>query len=158
MSQENAQTLANNFLKQVQALRFPQLKLDTISSARENAVKIFPGANPTTWNFNYLRIVNGISCPGNGADIRVDRANQKIVAYNLNWVDKDFPSAQNILGLDKANELYLQAAPLTLCYSTYYKAKRGLQEMRLVYQPQTPPGQPQFSMINAHSGEKLNQG
>ncbi|PKM78737.1 MAG: hypothetical protein CVU90_00190 [Firmicutes bacterium HGW-Firmicutes-15] len=157
MSQEAAQTLANDFLKKVQAQRFPQLKLDARSSDRENAIKIFPGADQSTWNVNYLRIVNGISFPGNGADIRVDRASQKIVAYNLNWVDSDFPSAQNVLGLNRANELYLQTAPLTLCYSTYYKAKRGLPEMSLVYQPQTPPGQPLSSMIDARSGEKLNE-
>ncbi|MDD3363451.1 MAG: hypothetical protein PHZ03_00560 [Syntrophomonas sp.] len=157
MSQETAQTLANDFLKQVQTQRFPQLKLDEISSARENSFKMVPGANPTTWNFNYLRIVNGISFPGNGADIRVDRANHKIVAYNLNWVDSDFPSAQNVLGLDKANELYLQTAPLTLCYSTYYKSNRRLPEMRLIYQPQTPPSQPHSSMIDARNGEKLNE-
>jgi hypothetical protein len=157
ISQETAQAVANDFLKKVQAGRFAQLKLDQISADREKAVKIFPVYNPTTWNFNYLRIVNGINFPGNGADIRVDRASQKIVSYNLNWVDSNFPPAQNVVGLDKANELYLQAAPLTLCYSTYYRSNQSLPEMSLIYQPQTPPGQTYFSMIDAKSGAKLNE-
>ncbi len=158
MSQEAAQNLADNFLKQVQAERFLQLKLDAKSSARQNRGGMIPGDNPTTWHFNYLRTVNGISFPDNGANISVDRASQKISSYNLNWVDKDFPSAQGVLGLDRANDIYLQAAPLTLSYSSaQYKADRSLQKMRLVYQPQPPSTQPYYSMIDARTGEKLDE-
>jgi hypothetical protein len=120
-------------------------------------MKIIPGYDQSTWNFNYVRIENGVKFPGNGAEIRVDRASRKIVGYNLNWINKDFPSAQNVLGTNQANDLYMEAAPLTLCYSPYYNSNQNTTEMLLVYLPQTPPGQPYFSMIDANSGEKLNE-
>ncbi len=156
ISQENAKTLAEDFLKKVQPARFNQLKLDQISFDREKVMVQLPDYYQNTWSFNYQRTVNGILFPDNGADVRVDRATQQIVSYNLNWLKSDFPAATNVLGLDKANEVYLQLAPLTLGYTTYYRSNRGTPEMRLTYQPQIPPAQPYFNMIDASTGERLN--
>ncbi|MDD4802086.1 MAG: hypothetical protein PHF24_03980 [Syntrophomonas sp.] len=156
INQEAAMSKANDFLKKTQPARFSQMKLDPVTLAREKAIEVHPGYNPTTWNFNYQRTVNGITFPENGADIRIDRTSGIIVSYNLNWMDMNFPSAQNVIGFDKANELFLQSKPITLCYATYFKAYWGSPEMRLVYQPEIPPGQAYFYMIDAHSGKKLN--
>jgi len=157
MTQEAAQTLADSFLKKLSEQRFSQLKLDQARSDQYNQRYISSGVNQSSWHFNYLRTVNGISFPANGANIIVDRASQKITSYNLNWIDKEFPSAQGVLGIDRANDLYLQAAPLTLSYSILYNGGGGLSEMHLIYQPQNQSGQAYFSMIDAHSGEKLDE-
>jgi len=156
MTQEAARALADSFLKKVQERHYSQLKFDQASSDRNNRRFISSGTNQPSWYFNYLRTVNGISFPGNGANIVVDRASQKISSYSLNWIDKEFPSAQGVLGMDQANDLYLQAAPLTLGYSTLHRGGSALSEMHLIYQPQTQPDQANFSMIDAHSGDKLD--
>lgn len=157
MTQMAAQNLADSFLKKVQPQRYSLLKLDQTSTDLNIKTKLRPTAGQTTWDFNYLRNVNGISFPGNGANIVVDRASQRIVSYTLNWIDSDFPSAQGIISSDQANDIYLQAAPLTLCYIPVYNDEKALSEVHLIYQAQSRPDQLDVSMIEAHNGEKLNQ-
>ncbi|MEA4925838.1 MAG: S-layer homology domain-containing protein [Syntrophomonadaceae bacterium] len=152
-----AQNLADSFLKKVQPQRYSSLKLDPTSTDVNVNTKLQPVAGQTTWDFNYLRTVNGISFPDNGANIVVDRTSQRIISYNLNWIDRDFPSAQGIIGSDQANDIYLQAAPLTLCYIPVYNDEKTLPEIHLIYQAQNLPEQPDVSMIEAHNGEKLNE-
>lgn len=157
MSQTAAQNLADSFLKNVQPQRYSSMKLDPTSTDVNVKTKLQPAAGQTTWDFNYLRTVNGISFPDNGANIVVDRASQRIISYNLNWIDRDFPSAQGIINSSRANDIYLQAAPLALCYISVYNDENTLPEMHLVYQAQSLPDQPDVSMIEAHNGEKLNE-
>ncbi len=156
MPQTTAQNLADSFLKKVQPQRYPLLKLDQTSTDLNIETKLQPVAGQTTWDFNYLRTVNGISFPDNGANIVVDRASQRIVSYNLNWIDRDFPSAQGIISSSRSNDIYLQAAPLALCYIPVYNDEKALPEIHLIYQAQSRPDQPSVSMIEAHNGEKLN--
>lgn len=156
MTQAAAQTLADNFLKKVQPQRFAELKLNEHNLDRDKRSAVSHNPAVYTWQFNYIRMVNGISFPGNGADIQVDRSNQKIIAYNLNWANQEFPSDQGVLGVDRANEQYLQALPLTLSYSKLNNSAGIPLEMRLTYQPQNPPSQPYISYIDAKTGESLD--
>ena len=155
ISQEAARNLADNFMRRAQGERFAQFKLDERSLGRDNSSKMLPSYQ-TTWNFTYGRTVDGIPFPSNGAEIRIDRASQQIISYNLNWIDRDFPSSQGVLGIDRANTLYLQSAPLTLSYIALYSSEERAAKMRLVYQPLSPPSEPYCRIFDAKSGAKLN--
>ncbi len=157
MTQETARALADDFLKKVQENHFSQFKFDQVDFDQYKKRIMVPGSNPPNWSFNYLRTVNGILFPNNGVNITVDRISKKIVSYNLNWIDKEFPSPQGALGTDKGNELYLQAAPLTLAYSLFNMVEGSAPEMHLVYLPQNQPTHAMFSMIDAHNGTELNE-
>ncbi|MEN6461623.1 MAG: YcdB/YcdC domain-containing protein, partial [Syntrophomonas sp.] len=149
LSRETALKTAEDFIKKVYPQRFGQIKLnDTDINSAGNE-------SQTNWNFNYQRVVNGINCPGNGIDINVDSVHKRVTSFNLNWSNQEFPAATNVLGLDKANQLFLQGLPLTLTYIPV-NGPQGPVEIRLVYQPQNPPGQPQGVMINAQTGDWLD--
>jgi hypothetical protein len=149
LSRIAAQRIAEDFIKKVCPQHFKNSKLseDYINSANEE--------NLPNWYFNYHRIVNGIDCPGNGIEINVDRVNKQITSFYINWTNQQFPETQNTLGLEKANNLFLQGLPMTLAYTIIYNSQ-GPVEMKLVYSPQSQEGNTPGVMINAQTGEWLN--
>ncbi len=156
LSQQSAQKLGEDLLRKLQGERYEQFRLDADSLAPYPTGKTMPESEPSIWSFKFIRIANGIDFPGNGADIVVDRIHQKIISYNLNWFYGDLPASQGILGTEKATQIYLQSAPLTLTYAAFYSPDKRDSEMRLVYMPQVPDGKPSFRMIEAHKGTLLD--
>lgn len=155
LSQAEARRLAENFLSRVQGTRFSQFQLDT------DAPDPFIGSDVPisewpTWNFRFIRIQDGIPFPANGVDIAIDRAHERVTSYTLNWDYSSLPPATGVIGLEQANRIYLGRAPLTLTYVPYYSAASKDTEMRLVYLPRVPDGQPSFRMLDAFSGDLLN--
>ncbi|HEX3012334.1 MAG TPA: YcdB/YcdC domain-containing protein [Syntrophomonadaceae bacterium] len=148
MSESEARSIAENFLKKVHPQRFQQVTLNNLnnSSAKDG----------NTWRLNYQRVVNNIPCPFNGMDVNIDMASKEVTSFNLNWSEKTFPTAVNTMNIEKANEVFLAGAPLTLTYVSEYSPDNGPQEMRLVYQPQIPAGQPQSNLIDARTGAWLD--
>ncbi|HEX3010652.1 MAG TPA: YcdB/YcdC domain-containing protein, partial [Syntrophomonadaceae bacterium] len=148
LSRDAALNIAEDFIKKVYPQRFDQIKLKEDPNSNNNEAR-------TVWDFNYERVVNGISCASNGIDINVNRINNRVTSFNLNWNYQDFPAAANVLRLDKANQLFLQGLPLTLTYMPV-NGSQGPVEIKLVYQPQNTSGQPQGIMINATTGDWLD--
>lgn len=148
LTQTEARQIADTFLKKVHPQRFQQVVYDELNERMERDADDF--------RLNYQRVVNGIPCPFNGMDISIDRASKEVCSFNLNWSEKTFPTTANTMNIDKANEVFLKGAPLTLTYSLVYSSDSGPSEMRLVYKPQTPPGQPQSNIIDAHNGNWLD--
>lgn len=158
LSQAEARRLAEDFLRRAQDSRFSQFQLDP--DAAGGFVDTRPPVSEwPTWSFRFDRIHEGILFPGNGADITVDRVHNQVTSYALNWDYYTLPPAAGVMGLEKANQVYLQEAPLTLTYAPYYSAAKRDTEMRLVYLPKVPDGQPGFRMLDAIDGTRLdNQG
>lgn len=148
ITREEARSIAENFLKKVQPQRFQQVKSKDADAAMDT--------NNPNWQFVYQRVVNGIPCPANMIEISIDKASKQPVSFYLNWSEKTFPSTRNSLSTQKANQVFLEGAPLTLTYTVVYGEEGAPREMRLVYQPQVPPGQPQSSIIDARTGAWLN--
>ncbi|HRY12624.1 MAG TPA: hypothetical protein P5309_03530 [Syntrophomonadaceae bacterium] len=157
LSQAEARRLAEDFLRRVQAARFEQFQLNP--DAAGGPADTRPVSEWPTWSFRFNRIHEGIPFPGNGAEITVDRVHNRVTSYVLTWDYSALPPADDVIGLDKAAQIYLQEAPLTLTYSAYYSTAKGETEMRLVYLPKVPDGQPGFRMLDALDGTRLdNQG
>ena len=158
LSQAEARRLAEDFLRRVQDSRFLEFQLDPDVPSGFIDTKLSVSEWPT-WSFKFDRIHEGIPFPGNGADITVDRTHNRVASYTLNWEYSALPPADGVMGLEQANQIYLQEAPLTLTYVAYYSAAKRDTEMRLVYLPKVPDGQPGFRMLDAVDGTRLdNQG
>lgn len=152
MDRPAAQKIAEEFLQRIQPGRFQEVKLDE----SQPLVTREKGKNPPFQYFNYRRLVNGIPFPGNGLNVRVDTVQGKVVSYNLNWSDRQFPSATGVLNAKQAGESFLKYRPLTLSYARMY-GPDGPGDIRLVYQPlATGWGVPTIDMVDARSGAGLD--
>lgn len=148
IDQKTAQSLAETFIKTIAPQRWSEIKLDNQQSLLRPM-----DMNPPTWSFNYVRLVNGILVPADGIEVSIDAGNKQVTSYRLNWNKGSFPSAQGVLDSQRANDLFLQSAPLTLSY-TMVPDSKGLQEiMKLVYLPKYKNG---FYMLDAKSGAALD--
>ncbi|MEA1959900.1 MAG: hypothetical protein U9N81_01185 [Bacillota bacterium] len=158
LQRKDAEKIALNFLGRIQPDKKDQVELETMGIEKIYDV-LKDEEIPSQWRFYFTRLVNGIPCHGNGISINVDSSSKKIVSYNLNWTDVAFPSADKVLGQEKANEIYLTEQPMTLHFTPWYGDKeiraRDAAELKLVYSPQAVPPQRQVQMIDAISGDKL---
>lgn len=153
MDRQAAQAAAEDFLKQIQPQRFAEVKLTEELS--------FPGKygyNGNPESFSYYRLVNGIPFYGNGLNVTVDTGSGKVIGYNLNWSELEFPSTEGILDNQAAVGKFLAARPLTLIYipapqPTELGKPAGL---RLVYQPMAEDGSMPSNTLDAKSGEFLD--
>lgn len=143
-----ARQIADTFLKKIHPQRFQQVVFNELNGPIEQ--------DADTVRFNYQRVVNGIPCPFNSMDINIDRTSQEVCSFNLTWSEKTFPPTAGTMSIDQANAVFLKGAPLTLTYSLVYSSDNASSQMRLVYKPQTPPGQPESSIIDAHNGTWLD--
>ena len=95
-------------------------------------------AQPFTYNFHWIRIVNGIEFPGNGVNVSVSGDDGQIRNYNYNWTqDLVFPEAADLISPEKARQVFTDTPMLQLQYflpPMMYPQNRGPQRVLLVYQ------------------------
>lgn len=74
-------------------------------------------SQPFTYNFHWVRIVNGIPFPGNGVNVSVSGADGQVISYNNNWTpDLVFPAASNLISPEKASQVFTDTPMLELQY------------------------------------------
>lgn len=151
LTNKEAQKIAEDFLKQIQAVKFQQVRMKADGSPEADS-KIGPAA--TSLTFNYERMVNGIAFTSNGMNITVDLFTKKITSYNLNWGNLDFPQLSSATPQAKAEETFLKARPLALKYVLVYNNGEPT-EVKLVYQPSTESNRVS-DMMDAQTGTFLN--
>jgi len=107
----------------------------------------YPNNGPQ--GFNYYRVVNGIPYRGNGINIMVDTVSKKIVSYNLNWANLNFPVVSGTLDSKQASTTLLKAEPLKLMYIQVFNPGQNdnMGEIHIVYQPMPASG----TVINSNS-------
>lgn len=72
---------------------------------------------PFSYNFRWVRMVNGIPCPGNGVNVSVSGDNGLVRNYNNNWTeDLVFPAASKVISPEKALQVFTEAPMLELQY------------------------------------------
>lgn len=148
LSREDAQKIAEEFLKRIQPQRFTETKIQTP----------FPygGMMPSNrQSFNYVRQVNGIPVSNNSMNITVDTVGKGVIEYNMNWSNVEFTSLDNLITPNKATELFLKERPLTLGYTLLYQQTEQ-KDVRLVYQPQINYSPSTTQMIDAKTAELLD--
>ncbi len=147
ISREEAQKIAEEFLQKIQPERFKQVKIESGYP--------YGGKMPAAQSFNYVRQVNGIPVSRNSMNVTVDIVSKRVINYNQNWSNVEFPSPENIINVKEATERFLKQRPLTLNYTVIYQQDEP-KEAHLVYQPQvtlstyTPP------ILDAKTGEPLD--
>lgn len=148
ISKEEAQKVAEEFLKQAQPQHFTETKLQTP----------YPYGGkmpPNLQSFNYVRQVNGIPVSNNRMNVAVDTVAKRVIQYNMNWSNVEFPSLDNLITLDQATELFLKERPLNLSYTLIYQQTEQ-KDVRLVYQPQINYSPSTAQMIDAKTGDPLD--
>ncbi len=149
LSRSAAQQMAEDFLRGVQPVRFPKVKLEPGSASGSPLV----GVNyPPIERFNYRRMVNGIPFPDNYLAVDVDMHDRRIVNYELNWSNPDFPVPQSVLSLQQADDAFLKQQTLTLIYARDVSTGN----INLVYQPQTQHGIPETDLLDASTGTAID--
>jgi hypothetical protein len=149
LSRFAAQQMAEDFLRGVQPVRFPEVKLEPGSASGSSMV----GVNyPPIEHFNYRRVVNGIPFPDNYLAVDVDTHDRRIVNYELIWSNPVFPVPQSVLSLQQADDAFLKQRTLTLIYVRDVSTGN----VNLVYQPQTQPSIPETDLLDASTGTALD--
>jgi hypothetical protein len=142
--------LADEFLKRIQPAKFQAVKY---MESSEIGMK-YP-EDQVIQGFQYQRIVNGVPFPGNGLTVSIDTTTKKVVGFEMNWWDLDFPAVSNAMGQKKANDTFFAGKPLTLKYVEIYK--NGMPgDIRLVYQPTSDNPLSASNRIDATTGKFLD--
>lgn len=113
-SKEQSKEFAEKFLKEIAPNRFSQTEYRVDNFQYEGTEK------PRSYQFSYIRMVNGIPCPGNRLSVTVNTYTGDIISYHNNWSDIDFPKAENIISIDKAYEALYKNVDFNLQYINYY--------------------------------------
>ncbi|MDR3541575.1 MAG: S-layer homology domain-containing protein [Desulfosporosinus sp.] len=154
IDRKQSQTLAENFIQQIEPSHFKELKL-----SEDNNLMGKGYSDNGSQGFNYYRVVNGIPYRGNGINITVDSITKKIINYNLSWADLEFPAVDGILDGKQASTTLLKAEPLQLMYTQIFNPGQydNTPEIRLVYQPMPASGSLISSnILDAKTGEFLD--
>ncbi|NLC04228.1 MAG: hypothetical protein GX787_08135 [Tissierellia bacterium] len=89
-----------------------------------------------SYNFNFIRKLEGIYIEGDSVNIGIDTVNKKVVSYSINWYKDKMPSKANIISLDKAYEILFNNRDYELKYVKVYNQKdlnESKEEIKLVY-------------------------
>ena len=113
-NKEQCKEFAEKFLKEIAPNRFSQTEYRVDNFQYEDTEK------PRSYQFSYIRMVNGIPCPGNRLSVTVNTYTGDIISYHNNWSDIDFPKAENILSIEKAYEALYKNVEFNLQYINYY--------------------------------------
>lgn len=143
-----AQEIACNFLKK--ALPGYAGKLQLVEDDNFPYISLRETATPS-YNFNFVRLQNGIPFRENNASIGVDANTGEICSFYFNWSSRlDFPKAEGVLQEERAKTLWRQNARVELIYLMQGGEDRKEAAPRLVF----APGQREL-MIDARTGEVL---
>ncbi|ODA40255.1 hypothetical protein DSBG_2941 [Desulfosporosinus sp. BG] len=74
-------------------------------------------AQPFTYNYRWIRVVNDIPFPNNGVNISVSGQDGQIINYNYNWTeDLTFPKASAVISPEQARQVFNETPMLELQY------------------------------------------
>ena len=156
ITKEAALAITDSFIKQIEPELAGQIKLNEQTESRLPLLPV-EKESQSQWDFSYIRLVNNVPFPQQGISITISGQEKKVIGYELNWSEYDFPPADRALSMEEANRVYLQAAPLTLCYTRIYQENSKSMPV-LVYKSLPAPGQKGLAMIDAISKEALDAG
>lgn len=145
-----AKAIADAFLKQIQPNRLSQVEyLEYLDYGQK-----YPEDQPNH-DFRYQRVVNGVAVPGNGFSVSVDRNTKKIISYDMNFSDVNFPSVSDAMSQKQGEDTFLKKRPLELKYVQIYKNGQ-LSDIRLVYQPKMDNNLTVSDLMDAKTGQFLD--
>ncbi|MDF2522457.1 MAG: hypothetical protein K0R31_98 [Clostridiales bacterium] len=109
-SKQDAKKTAEEFIKMIDPTLMGKL------SYKENENNYNTFMDPD-YNFNYVRMENGIPYYSNNVSVRVNRNSGEVKGYHYNWTEGlVFPAADNRISLEKAQEIFKEKLGLELMY------------------------------------------
>lgn len=145
LSEEEAEQIAANLIGKLVGKHQTEMRL--VKDEPQN-FRLSDG-QPFTYDFHWIRIVNGIEFPGNGVNVGVSGVDGSIRNYNFNWTrNLVFPEAKNVISLEKARQIFMNTPMIELQYYIPQSIKPQSQEVQrvlLVYQ-----------ISNCYSGGAIN--
>lgn len=145
---EKSKELAESFLNAVAPEKFAQ------SEYRPDPYENNLVDKPILYNFKFVRMVNGIVCPGNYLTVTVNTYTGDITNFYSVWTDIEFPKADNPLTIEAAYEALYKNVDFGMSYiSTYdYRLKYPNNKIiKLVYSFDTFSG-----LLDPKTGELLD--
>ncbi len=145
---DEAQKAADRFLAKSLPGKLAHVKL----YSRNMPVEKTPLNNQTTYNFHYVRLVNGILFPENYIDITVDGSG-RITNMHTEWNERvSFAKAGSLLAKEKAPHLFRAQAKARLSYVLPWEsAEAEGQKLFLTYR------NPFTFLLDATTGKALTQ-
>ena len=109
ISESDAKKTAENFLKQINP-DFPyEIKID------ESNGSIFGNG----YTFYIKTYVNGVLFTNGNGSVNIDGTDGYVMGFDLGYIQADFPSINNAIGVDEAKKAYSDKLGLELVYCTY---------------------------------------
>ena len=113
LSADEAEKIATELILKLSSK--PQSEMKLVSD--EQQVYSLNNAQPFTYNFRWIRMVNGIPFPGNGVNVSISGDDGQVRSYNYNWTrDLVFPAASDVISLETARQVFADTPMLELQY------------------------------------------
>ncbi|MGI6703733.1 MAG: YcdB/YcdC domain-containing protein [Clostridia bacterium] len=156
-TEEKAKAEVEKFLKAVCGDKFKDMEFD--AGYEGHYYPLGRDENPASFNFHYIRKVNGVQFPDNSVYVSFDGVNGKVTSFSMDWFDLEFPSVESVLDMEEVYEKLFDRIGLELVYSGIYSKDRegamadGRQpEIKLVYNVK----QDKPAVFDAFTGEILD--
>ena len=137
--------MAEEFLKKYKSDKFKQTKLLDFSDKVEPYIGM---PYPETDGVTYIRMVEGIPFEDNKLAVYFNKATGKIRSFSESWDDIEFVSPDNVIGDERAHEVFFNEVGLELRYISVPKSEgikpedirngsigRESRNVKLVYAP-----------------------
>ncbi|KGK91535.1 peptidase [Desulfosporosinus sp. HMP52] len=113
LSSEDASKIASELVTKLTGKHLPEMQL----IKEKQQVYVFNDSQPFTYNYRWMRVVNGIPFPENGVAMRVSGEDGRVISYYYNWTENlVFPSASKIIPAEKARQVFTATPMLELQY------------------------------------------
>jgi len=149
ITEEEAKTIAAEFLQKVAPSKAGQLRLDVNNNFGEYPPVGKDGLRPVYY-FHFSRLINGVPFVDNGASVNVN-GQGKVMSYYSNWEEFKFPSIDDVISTTEAADLAMGQMGFDLGYVRIRDAAQDW-KIRLAYRVNTA----EF-YIDAKTGEIKNR-
>jgi len=159
---DEALKIASDFIKSIQ----PEKYKDAEYTDWNETPPVRPLSTeelPRQQYFNFMRKANNAYFPENGFHVTVDTVSGEVISYSYTWYNGKLPSADKVLGYEKAHEIFYDEIGIELRYISVYSPDASLSikpvpageekpEIKLVYALKTEKP----SNIDANTGVILD--
>ena len=139
----SAQDAAEALIKKLEPDRFKEMCL-TDDTQNVNY-------SSDTYDFKYIRKVNGIPFDSNGVSISIDKNTLKVRSYNFSWNDETLPDPSKAMNIEDAKKIFKDKLGIELACNLIYRYDTKTKKVILVYRLKNGS-----SPIDAISGEIIN--
>lgn len=124
-NKEQSLKIAKDFIKKFNPENYDEIQL------RERFENLNYSEDGKRHNFEFIRKIDNAYVEEDGIYVYVDAINGQVTQYRLTWSNKDFPSKDNLISLDKAYDILFNDIEIELKYGPkdrYYNYDRKANE------------------------------